>query len=83
MTCQELIDFLMDFVDDELAPEQRRVFERHLAECPACVEYVDSYRKTVEMGCEVCKDDEEPPQDVPDDLVQAILNARRANERGE
>ena len=79
MTCQELIDFLMDFVDGELPEEPRRVFEAHLAECPSCGDYVDSYKKTVEMGRKVCEGDEGVPEDVPEDLLQAILKARRAD----
>ena len=30
MTCQEMIDFLLAYVDEELAPEQRQVFDEHL-----------------------------------------------------
>ena len=32
------------------------------------------------MGRTVCKEDEDVPQDVPDDLVQAILRARKSKE---
>lgn len=81
ITCRELIDFLMDYVDDDLAREQRRRFDEHLGACPECVDYVDSYRATVDLGQKVCHQ-EGPPPEMPEDLVRAILDARRAGESG-
>lgn len=73
-TCKELIDFLDDFVEDALPETERRTFEQHLGACPECVEYLDSYERTVEM----CRGAyaEETCDDLPEDLVQAILAAR-------
>ena len=77
MTCKELIDFLMDYVDGELPPSERRRFDRHLGLCTHCTDYVASYRETVRLGKMICRPgrDELPP-DIPEDLVQAILEAR-------
>jgi anti-sigma factor RsiW len=47
LTCKELIDQLDDFVADALSPEQLEDFRLHLEECPDCVNYLDSYRKTI------------------------------------
>lgn len=44
MNCREFADFLNLYLDDELPPGQRRVFDEHLAECPACRAYLDGYR---------------------------------------
>src|SRR5438128_4830644 len=44
MTCRELIEFLIDYLDGTLAPQERERFDAHLAVCPACVRYLDSYR---------------------------------------
>ncbi len=78
MTCKELISFLMDYVDGELPPSEQRRFERHLGLCTDCTTYVTSYRQTVRLGKMICRpgEDELPP-DIPEDLVQAILEARR------
>ena len=43
MTCRELIDFIMEYLDGELPQEQRSVFEEHLKLCPPCLEYLESY----------------------------------------
>ena len=50
MTCSELTDFLLAYLANELPAEQRRTFDAHLAICPDCRRYLDSYRKTVEMS---------------------------------
>lgn len=77
MTCQELADFIIDYVDDALPGDQRTVFEDHLAVCPSCIEYLKSYRTTKmvldDLGCDA---QEQVPIEVPEDLVNAILAAR-------
>ncbi len=77
MTCRELVDFLMDYEEGTLGAEERAVFERHLDACPGCLNYLETYRETVRMGRCLCDDPEAPvPEDVPDELVRAILAAR-------
>ncbi len=80
MTCEELISFLMDYVDGELPLSEQRRFDRHLGLCTDCTDYVVSYRETVRLGKMICQPgkDELPP-DIPEDLVLAILEARRAD----
>ena len=77
MTCRELVDFLMSYLDGELEPNARRAFEDHLGRCPPCVAYLESYRETVRLGRSLCDPPEgPPPEEVPEELVQAILAAR-------
>lgn len=78
LTCRECVEFLMDYLDETLEPGVRATFERHLTACPNCVRYLESYRTTTTL----CKKafgetttDELP--DVPEELVRAILAARR------
>lgn len=75
-SCKHVSDFLSDYVDDELASEERAAFERHIELCPRCVDYVRSFEATVRAGREVCGDDCPP---IPDELVRAILAARRGD----
>jgi anti-sigma factor RsiW len=77
MTCREILDFLMDYLDGNLSSAQRAVFEEHLAVCPACVAYLHNYRQTVKLGKAASAAD--PRDDVPEDLVQAVLAARKQN----
>ena len=77
ITCREFVDFLMDYLEESLPEAERRVFELHMDACPSCVTYLDTYRETVRLGREICRDPEGPvPEEVPEGLVQAILAAR-------
>jgi anti-sigma factor RsiW len=78
MTCRELADFLMDYVSGELPPDVLAEFERHLNACHNCREYLVEYRAATEAGKLACTHADDPvPADVPEDLVQAILEARK------
>ncbi len=77
MTCQELCEFLMQYLEGELKEPERASFAEHVEVCPPCLAYLQTYRKTIELGRSICT---EPggalPEDVPEELVQAILAAR-------
>ena len=73
LTCQELIEFLAAYVEGELTADERARFDQHLAVCPHCVDYVQGYRESIRLGKAAFSDVEE----VPEELVDAILAARR------
>lgn len=78
MTCRELNAFLLEYVDEALAPDVHERFEAHLARCAACRAFLASYRRTIALGRSLCAElDGPPPPEVPEALVQAILAARR------
>lgn len=80
MTCQEVADFLMDYVNGELSPSRRAVFEEHLAICPQCVAYLQSYELTIKAS-KTARDHihDWDANAVPEDLIRAILAARNKN----
>lgn len=75
LTCRALTDFLADYLAGELSPDERRVFDGHLAACPECVAYLRSYAETIRLARDACGDDPVPAS-VPEGLVRAILEAR-------
>ena len=80
MTCREMVEFLMGFTNGELPPAEARVFEEHLTQCPPCLDYLESYKTTVQLGRDVClAPDGPPPDEVPAELIEAILAARKAS----
>jgi anti-sigma factor RsiW len=81
MNCRELTEFLMAYLDGELPEDQRSSFESHLFGCQSCVNYLESYRATIQLGRAACADDGSLPSDVPEALVQAILAATRKEAR--
>src|SRR6478609_5619248 len=50
MTCQEVAEFLMEYLDGRLSEPERRCFEEHLGECPECVAYLETYQETIRLG---------------------------------
>ena len=78
MNCREFTEFLHEYLFGTLPAEERAEFDIHLGECPWCVDYLDSYRKTIELektAFSVSAEDP-PPADAPEELIQAILAAR-------
>ncbi len=78
MTCREFTEFLAAYLAAELAPAEMETFERHLAVCEACTNYLASYRTTIDLSRAAFKKPESPvPEAVPEDLIRAILAARK------
>jgi anti-sigma factor RsiW len=80
ITCREFIEFLWKYLSGELEAAERFHFDAHLAICPPCVAYLRTYEETIRLG-KVAFDRPDDPvlQDVPEELVAAILEARRAS----
>jgi anti-sigma factor RsiW len=77
ITCREFVEFLIDYLDNALPDEQRREFDRHMAMCPACVAYLKTYQQTIAAGRAALGEPDGPlPDEIPADLVKAILAAR-------
>jgi anti-sigma factor RsiW len=75
ITCHELLDFLYLYLEDELPEDRRADFDRHLAVCDPCQEYIRRYRGAIRLGRSAYSDKD--AVDVPEELVRAILEARR------
>jgi len=79
VTCREFADFIMDYLSGELSSESRAQFEHHLSLCTNCRKYLTSFEETVKLGKRAFDDDAAAvPADVPEELVKAILAARRS-----
>ena len=76
MTCKEFILFLMVYLESSLPSAKRQEFDEHLAECPECREYMESYKLTGKLSRSAMGDDQELPAEVPQKLVDAILKSR-------
>jgi anti-sigma factor RsiW len=77
ITCRQLITFLHAYLDGELSADEAAEFDRHLAVCPSCVAYIATYKATVALA-RGTSNGEELPEAVPEELVRAILAARRS-----
>ena len=79
MNCRECTDFLVDYHAGELPAEVAEAFERHLAKCGPCVDYVRHYARTIAASKAACRGPEPDVPPLPEALVQAILAARRTS----
>jgi hypothetical protein len=50
MTCKDAIAILADYLDAVLSEEVVQRFERHLRDCPPCVAYINTYKRTGELA---------------------------------
>lgn len=76
LTCRQIIDFVQAFLDGELPPRERTIFELHLTICPDCVNYLRSYQATQTLT-KLAAEDESEMSPMPEGLTQAILAARK------
>lgn len=77
MNCQAYVEFILQYLEDDLPPDVRADFERHLAACPPCGRYLQQYRQTVTASRLACRDAAPEVGAVPEELIQAILASRR------
>lgn len=77
LSCRQFEDFVLDYFEGSLPTRQRILFDLHLAVCSDCRAYLAAYRRATEMGKTVFPaPDEALPEEVPEDLVQAVLAAQ-------
>ena len=79
ITCRQFEDFILAYLDGELPDKQKFIFELHLKICSDCRDYLAAYQRTIEISKRAFEKPDNPvPDDVPEDLVAAILAARDA-----
>jgi anti-sigma factor RsiW len=52
ISCQQLIEFCLDYVEGALPDDEQDRFRRHLSLCPDCVTFFETYKKTPEVSRE-------------------------------
>lgn len=78
ITCAEFEEFIIDYLEDRLTKKQRFIFNTHLRLCKDCRSYLTAYQTAIALGKAVFDSpDKEVPDEVPKDLVNAVLAARK------
>jgi anti-sigma factor RsiW len=57
--CKEIFALLSQYLDRELPDDVCQHLESHISDCPPCVEFVESLKKSVEL-CRSCKSMDTP-----------------------
>ena len=60
LVCQQVVELVTDYLEDALSADDRRRFERHLAGCPHCTEYLAQMRETIRLAGRVAPEDLTP-----------------------
>ena len=73
MDCQRVADLLVDFVTEELDPEIRKRIDAHLLECPDCMAFLNTYRKTIETTRSIVY------EEIPQEMQKRVHGFLRSN----
>lgn len=74
LVCQEAIGLMTDYLEGRLSRRSRRRFEKHMAGCPNCSEYLEQMRRTIEAAGRVQPADLEP--EAREDLIELFRRYR-------
>jgi anti-sigma factor RsiW len=74
ISCHQLVEFCLDYIDGALPSDDQAGFSRHLAQCPDCVTFFETYRKTPELSREALS--AEIPPSVRESVRTFLLSRR-------
>jgi anti-sigma factor (TIGR02949 family) len=60
-SCQGVVDLLCDLLEGDLPCEEEKELEGHMADCPPCVAFMNTYRKTTDV-CKSLRAEDIPPE---------------------
>jgi anti-sigma factor RsiW len=76
MTCEEFVDSLQAFRDDELSSPDRIRAHEHLTGCEKCSAYLRGYEQTIELAKRAASDSGVSAS-LPENLVRRIMAVQR------
>jgi hypothetical protein len=74
-TCKQMTDLVFDYLNGKLGPSIKRDFEQHLRICPDCVNFLNTYKKTVSVTRSI------RPEEIPPRVQNNILDFLRTRVR--
>lgn len=74
LACQQVVELVTDYLEGRLSKRDRRRFERHLAGCPNCSEYLAQMRLTIAAAGAI--DAESLAPEARDDLMDLFRRYR-------
>jgi anti-sigma factor RsiW len=81
MTCREIVELLIDFLDNELPDERRRRLEAHLSLCEPCMNYLETYKVTIRLTRRL--PDVPPPPELLQRLKAALCEEKETRRQAE
>jgi len=78
MSCEEVEEFLMDYLDGNLGFFTSMQFRLHIMMCPDCPKYIENYKNTVALGKSLSDHpDDDSIADIPEEIISAIQRIRK------
>jgi len=66
LRCRDIGKLLYDYVDGTLEPVLKQQLEQHLADCPGCLAFINTYKQTINLSKEL------RPKGMPPELRQRL-----------
>jgi anti-sigma factor RsiW len=80
IVCQQAVELMTDYLEGAMPRPVRRRFERHLAQCPHCAEYLAQMRAVITLAGRVTPGDLAP--EAQGDLIALYRQWRDAEGTG-
>ena len=74
-TCKQMTDLVFNYLNDKLSPNVKRDFQQHLQICPDCVNFLNTYKKTVSVTRSI------RPEEIPPRVRNNVLDFLRRRMR--
>lgn len=68
--CSEVHKLLFDYAQGNLDAEKAKRLEKHISDCPPCLEFVESYKKTVTA----CREHGKATTELPPELKKKLCD---------
>jgi anti-sigma factor RsiW len=75
--CREMVEVITGYLEGRLSAEERFRFERHLAACPNCTEYLAQMRATIAVTGQLRAEDLTPEK--REELLTLFRDWRKAS----
>jgi hypothetical protein len=75
ITCREMVELMTDYLEDAMTSDTRERFERHLAGCDGCTNYLGQLREAIRATGMITE--EEIPAERKDELLGAFRDWHR------
>lgn len=76
INCQQLVEYCLDYIEGDLPDEEQIRFRRHLGQCPDCVTFFETYRRTPEVSRGVLG------TSIPASVKESVLSFLRTRREG-
>jgi predicted anti-sigma-YlaC factor YlaD len=77
LACQQVVELVTEYLENELSARDRRRFEAHLRHCQHCTEYIDQMRTVIRLTGSLTPEDLSP--EVEDELLSVFHRWKSGN----